>query len=302
MFCFINVRSHCTDYKSLVTNFKLATMTYEDGRKKYIGCYENMNITVWEDGRYNIKGSIWKYMKGNNAGTFTMKDFQEAVAEIDSLTFGTFSNGDLIGFEYGINIPVLHSPLAYLNNISAISIKDRLMPLYPQYSKKTLWEMSTQGSVNKFRIYDKSSIAKTANAKIIRIEITIPNVKKKYKSCYLLKDLLQDSISIQLLKSLRNAINNLVPVDLSLNPKISTTSCKQNLKMVLLSCGLPLHKIIEKLEQVIPNKYTLRSEIASLKKMYLSLEWKSVYLPELISKANETIDNNILHVQKENND
>ena len=302
MFCFTNVRSHCTDYKSLVTNFKLATMTYEDGRKKYIGCYENMNITVWEDGRYIIKGSIWKYMKGNNAGTFTMKDFQEAVAEIDSLTFGTFSNGDLIGFEYGINIPVLHSSLAYLNDISAVRIDNRLKPLYPKYSKKKLWEISTQGSVNKFRIYDKSRVDKIANANIIRIEITIPYVKKKYKTCYLLKDLLRDSISIPLIASLRNAVNNLVPVDLSLNPKMSTTSCKQNFKMLLLTFGLPLSKIIEKLPQVIKNKYTLRSEIASIKKMYASLEWKSVYLPELILKANEIIDNNILHVQKENND
>ena len=196
MYCFINVRGFYYDYMSLVSNFGLAKITYGDGGEKYFGYYRNMSITVWKDGKYNIKGSIWKCFMDNNAGTFTMTDFQEAVAEIDSLTFATFSDGELIGFEYGINIPVLHSPLTFLNDISAIRINNRLKPLYPQYSKRKLWEISTQGTLTSFRIYDKSRIDNIPNANIIRIEITIPNVKKKYKTTYLLKDLLRDSISI----------------------------------------------------------------------------------------------------------
>lgn len=87
MICFLNTKGQCPtdELPDLINNFNAVPLNIG-----YVGKFRNMKVFINQNGGYNIKGSVWKYQLGNNITPLELPAYEEAIKDLNSLTFGTY--------------------------------------------------------------------------------------------------------------------------------------------------------------------------------------------------------------------
>lgn len=282
MYCFINVKGYCSDFESMARN-----LTLSNKNDRYEGNYVNLRFIVEKTGQYTIKGSIWIFYHGNNKGDFTMTDFTEAVRELDSLTYGTFSNANLIAFEIGVNILVDHEPSYYLNLMSGSVVNERLKVLYRTWKKKRLWKVETQHCYKNLKVYSKSIESNDRHNNILRFEFVVKNVKCGLNKVLTIADLAKPEVYQDLVDELRYMVSGLIFKPNINRGELSKISNKRKY-MILLASKMDLEDIYTFLEYTIDNRKTLYAERKILKSVYLARYINSP-MDNIVKKVNDKL-------------
>ena len=173
MYCLLSTKSQVSpsEIDDLVINLNAKAVDHY-----YKGRLGNLRIYINPDGTYCTKGSIWKYAKGNNITPFSHEDFLATINELDSLTFGTYSLSEVIGYEFGINIKTYHDPAHYRGQIATTKLNNRHIALNQKYKKNDLWVRRSPGSVHRFKCYNKK-LESGINENLLRLEYFVKNTK-----------------------------------------------------------------------------------------------------------------------------
>lgn len=282
----MRVKGFCNIPHEMAKNFDLKP----DNTNNYIGNCKNLRIQINSNSSYKINGSIWRYFKGDNAGLFTMNDFEEAVEELNSLTFGTFSKCDVILFELGLNIEVALDPLVYLNLIIGAILNGRIKLFFPAYRKQKLWKKVTQESFSNYKVYSKSFEQKIKDRNVLRIERVVKNVKGHFKRSLDVASLLEENIYAPWIDEFKQVTRNLI-LKPSFEPmELSKLSTREAYKRLLL-CEMDLPCVLGRLKEYGFHPKTLEAERSSIKKILANSNCRDSFKQELIIKIIEGLDN-----------
>jgi len=174
MFCLLNTKGQVAseDVAELAMN-----LNAEPNKNYFKGKLNNLRIFIKETGEYFIKGSIWKYETGNNTSSYSYPQFISTCNELDSLTFGTFSQSKVISYEFGLNIKTNYDPAHYLIPMIGSRNKNRNVSLNPEYKNDEMWIRRSPGLTHGFKCYNKSLECKMST-NMLRIEYCVKSPKR----------------------------------------------------------------------------------------------------------------------------
>ncbi|HQZ73401.1 MAG TPA: hypothetical protein PLO70_02755, partial [Chitinophagaceae bacterium] len=151
-----------------------------------------MKVFINQNGGYNIKGSVWKYQLGNNITPLELPAYEEAIKDLNSLTFGTYMESKVISYEFGLNIKTTHAPLHYMMQLVSSKLNNRSIDFSPQFSNGNLWCMRSTGIERYIKFYDKTCEAKLLT-NLLRIEYVVKSPKRILRANITVKDTLSES-------------------------------------------------------------------------------------------------------------
>jgi hypothetical protein len=289
VYCFLNVRSHHNDVDGLVLNFNAKSKLGRNGQRYAEGKLDNLRFWVEDNGNYSIKGSIWKYSHGNNFGAFDQKKYDESVRELNSLTFGTFSSGLVIGLEFGFNIPTAHHPSVYIRQMSHSIVNGRsyhLNPLSNTKGKKQ-WGVSTLGVHSGYKAYSKTEESKLDH-NVIRIEYYMRNVKAVLGKSLKVKDL-NDSHFKKSLKNKLHAFIHNIHFKIDHDPSYLNRLNLVDKMRYLLICQVPHMTSKEVLDLLHCNRQTRCRESKNISRIIQSMNKQSGLSNDLIHAYNNVV-------------
>jgi hypothetical protein len=161
------------------------------GKVYYLGKYRNLSVWINRDGTYSIKGSIWKFAKGNNYGSFSLEECKDAFDELNSLTMGTFLKANVVGYEFGYNFRTAQPPKVYINQLSHSVVSRRTVSLHPSRTRSSQdpWGVHSSGFYQYYKIYSKM-VESGLDYNLMRVEHVVKNVICGLRQRMTAKDLL----------------------------------------------------------------------------------------------------------------
>lgn len=284
MFCYIRARGYYENPVVLANNFENNNRPIDD---KTTLEYKSIDITINKNGKYLIEGSAWKKEKGNNYGTFSIKEFSELVEELNSLTFGTFIQSHLTRLEYGININTKLDPKEYLSSLAYLKENERIKVLFPSYSNKRLWKVDTQESHKLVKIYSKTQQAELP-FNCLRLERVLVNVKQALKRDLTIQDLLDEPTYKSFIEDLRNIVDGLHFNPKFLNAELKKLTAIEKYICLLIEEGNP--ELINRLKQLFSNRKTCLNEIRRMTELTRINNINNELYSEIKEKALDTIN------------
>ncbi len=127
--------------------------------------YKGLKITQNNKG-FTIKNSLHKFSQTHNTGLFTLADCIQAINNLSNFLEVDLWQCSMPKFEFGVNIPLLHNPSIYLQQIQGFKSKS-FNPFDTADRQQTLF-FQTQDY--KIKLYNKT-LESTLNYNLLRVEI-----------------------------------------------------------------------------------------------------------------------------------